>query len=268
MYDKSWGGIFTSLSLPNKAYDYGNGIYNEHYSQYGYALYAVAVLGKSNPKFMKKYKEEIEYLVRDFANPSVNDKHFPVTRNKDWFYGHSWGSGMEEHFHNRYLQSSSEAIFGYYAVSLIGLAFGDETIYNWGRLLTATEIRSSKKYFQMIDNSVYPNSFAANRMVGVLWDTKADYRTFEGVNPEYIHGLQMLPFSPITEDLLSKPFIRSDYSTITSTDAYNEYLSYMIMAQAVVNKPGAWNKFDTTSKINYYRRNSKSNTLWWIATRA
>ena len=82
----------------------------------------------------------------------------------------------------------------------------------------------------MRDSSVYPYAFSANRMVGVLWDMKADYRSFEGVNPEYIHGLQMLPFSPITEELLNKPFIRAEYATLTRTDAFNEYLSYMIMA--------------------------------------
>ncbi len=46
----------------------------------------------------------------------------------------------------------------------------------------ATEIRSAKKYFQIPDTSVYPPVFAGVRMVGVLWDTKVDSRSFVGTN--------------------------------------------------------------------------------------
>lgn len=56
----------------------------------------------------------------------------------------------------------------------------DERLKNWGSLLAATELRSAKKYWQMPDDSVYPDTFAKNRMVGTLWTTKVDYRTYFG----------------------------------------------------------------------------------------
>ncbi len=68
-------------------------------------------------------------------------------------------------------------------------------------------MRSAKKYWQMKDDSVYPAVFAANKMVGDLWSTKADYRTWFGPNIEYVHCYQMLPFTPITYDLLDYTYV-------------------------------------------------------------
>ena len=57
----------------------------------------------------------------------------------------------------------------------------DDKMYNFGRLLLATEIRSAKKYWHIMNESdVYPDEFKGNKMVGVLWDTKVDYTTWFG----------------------------------------------------------------------------------------
>ena len=114
------------------------------------------------------------------ANPSAQDTYFPVARQKDWYYGHSWGSGLLSHEDNRNLQSSSETVNCYYAIALLGRALGNTQLDQWGRLLATTEIRSAKKYFQVIDSSLYPAEFAVNRVVGTMWDTKVDQRSYYG----------------------------------------------------------------------------------------
>ena len=56
-------------------------------------------------------------------------------------------------------------------------------------------------------SNIYPEKFKKNLIVGVLWNTKVDYTTFFGSNTEYIHGIQFLPFTPITEEYLDKRFM-------------------------------------------------------------
>ena len=113
-----------------------------------------------------------------------------MTRHKDWFNGHSWASGLFEFRENRNQESTSEAFNAYYAIALLGKVMEDDDMYNFGRLLLATEIRSAKKYWHIMnDSDVYPEEFKGNKMVGVLWDTKVEYSTWFGDKIEFIHGI-------------------------------------------------------------------------------
>lgn len=46
-----------------------------------------------------------------------------------------------------------------------------------------------------------------------------DYGTWFGGNVEYIHCIQMLPFTPITEELLRKEWVEEEYPVVA--EAYN-----------------------------------------------
>ena len=83
----------------------------------------------------------------------------------------------------------------WYAVYLYGLAMNNNRLRDLGRLALATEIRSAQKYWHITSaDDIYPEPFSANKVVGILWSTKVDYRTWFGENVEYIHCIQMLPF--------------------------------------------------------------------------
>ena len=85
---------------------------------------------------------------------------------------------------------------------------------NYGRLLLSMEIRSAQKYWHMPSGSeIYPESFEKNKMVGMIWDTKAGNETWNGADPCFIHGINMVPFTPITEDVFSDTyFVNEDWS--------------------------------------------------------
>ena len=71
-------------------------------------------------------------------------------------------------------ESSSEAINAYYGVYLLGLARGDAALRDWGRLLLATELHSTRAYYHIASTDkpqIYPPPFAANKVVGVLWNS-------------------------------------------------------------------------------------------------
>ena len=209
VYDKSWGGVVSCgcqysygnclNKLPNcpgftdKLLNFGNGMYNDHHFHYGYHIYAFATVAKFRPEWGRQYFEKILLLVRDIANPSPQDPYFAVFRHKDWYQGHSWANGIGVTFLNGMNQeSSSEAIASYEAVTLFGktmqhILSGEEQkvardIYKAGLLLTSTEIRSARRYYQVThsaseEEDIYPAIYEP-KVVGIVWSMMVHYGTW------------------------------------------------------------------------------------------
>ena len=59
-----------------------------------YHIYSAAVLAHFDSKWGMEYFDRVNMLVRDIANPSADDTFFPVCRQKDWYQGSSWASGI------------------------------------------------------------------------------------------------------------------------------------------------------------------------------
>jgi len=264
-YDTSWGGVVSSSGG-----SFGQGLYNDHHFHYGYFLYAAAAMAKGNPTWVAQYGDKVMDLVRNLANPAPSDPHYTYLRNKDWFVGHSWASGLYEFGDGRNQESTSEAVNAWYSLYLYGLAIGDDRIRDLGRLMLATEIRSTQRYWQ-VDSSdgIYPEPYASNKVVGVLWSTKVDYATFFGGNTEFIHCIQMLPFTPISEELLEPAWIDEEYPVlVTALDNPSigqGWRGFIYMAHAVIDPAAAWNECQTLTA--YDDGNTQTNTLYWLATR-
>ena len=109
--------------------------------------------------------------------------------------------------------------------------------------------------------------FADNKVVGVLWSTKVGYETFFGNEPEFIHGIQMLPFTPISEELLRQDWITQGYPSFSENYATTSdgWRGFMVMAKAIFNSQAAWNEAQALNSFD--DGNSRTNTLYWIATR-
>jgi len=272
VYDRTWGGICSQSSMQNVYADFGLGWYNDHHFHYGYFAYAAAALGKADNAWLMSRKQQIVDLIRDFANPSKLDSFFPVTRNKDWYDGHSWAAGIFNFGDSKNQESSSEAVNAYYGVYLLGEALGDQQMSLFGRLLLATEIRSVQKYWQIKSSSeIYESEFAAHKLVGVLWSGKVDYTTFFGGLPEYVHGIQKLPFTPITEQLLDPAWIAEEHVvasqilTRSTPPVSDDWKAFTVMSGAILDQQSAWTQ---AHSLRYYDNgNTKTNTLYFIATR-
>ena len=264
-YDTSWGGVVSSSGG-----SFGQGLYNDHHFHYGYFLYAAAAMAKDNPAWVAQYGDKVMDLVRNLANPAPSDPHYTYLRNKDWFVGHSWASGLYEFGDGRNQESTSEAVNAWYSLYLYGLAIGNERIRDLGRLMLTTEIRSTQRYWQ-VDSSdgIYDEPYASNKVVGVLWSTKVDYGTFFGANTEFIHCIQMLPFTPISEELLEPAWIDEEYPVlVTALDNPSigqGWRGFIYMAHAVIDPAAAWDECQTLTA--YDDGNTETNTLYWLATR-
>ncbi|KAI9293019.1 glycoside hydrolase [Neoconidiobolus thromboides FSU 785] len=272
IYDNYWGGILTINGYDDSGADFGNGNYNDHHFHYGYFLYACAIIGKYDPGWVIWWREPIQVLIRDFASPSKNDIYFPQFRYKDWFDGHSWASGLFEFGDGKNQESTSESVNAYYSMYLIAIILQNNDLINISNLLLTSEIRSSKKYWHMTNNtSVYPVPFKNNKTVGVLWNTKVDYATWFGKNVEFIHCIQMLPFTPISHLLLDKQWVQECYPILSTALTRQDpplsegWKTFLFMAQAVFDKEKAVVNFNNSNK-GMDDGNTLSNTLYWFAT--
>jgi len=268
VFDRSWGGLVSAEGITSPHAAFGQGYYNDHHFHYGYFIYAAAALAKARPEWREARHEEVLHFVRDIANPSALDPHYPLTRNMDWFAGHSWAAGLFEFGDSRNQESTSEAVNAWYAVSLWGLVTEDPRLRELGRLMLGTELRSAQRYWQITSESdIYEAPFTDNKVVGVLWSTKAAYETFFGNQPEFIHGIQMLPSTPISEELLRQDWITQGYPIFSANYATADpgWRGFMVMAKAIFNPQAAWN--EALALSGYDDGNTRTNTLYWIATR-
>jgi endo-1,3(4)-beta-glucanase len=312
VYDNAWGGLVNCGCLydngectnvfPNcpaftdQGLNFGNGFYNDHHFHYGYHVYAAAALAHFDSDWAVEYYEDVALLVRDYANPSQEDTAFPVFRNKDWYRGHSWASGFTNPMFRDVMnqESSSEAIMAYEAVALFGKTMasifqdtGDadkasvaKMMHKIGLTLTATEIRSTQKYWQVRQNvedseKIYPGAYTAS-VVGILWETFAQFTTWFGNAPYLIYGIQLLPLTPISEARDGLEWANEIYGPLSqSCNLACISEGWSIQVNAILATIGhVQEAIDgiigvPSSAYEHAGGNghSKTNSLWYIATR-
>ncbi len=269
VYETTWGGVVSAAGLADSGADYGNGYYDDHHFHYGYLTYASAVVAHEDAAWAASYGDKALWLVRDIGNPCKTDPYFPRFRHMDWFEGHSWASGLFEFGDNRNQESTAEAVNAWYGVELLGQALGNDTYARVGAILRAAEIASARTYWQIPNAStIYPSPFKDHHVVGLVWSTKVDYGTWFGSNPEYVYGIQMLPFTPASEDLLDPAWITDAWSQMSAaaTSATEQgWIGFMYMAHAVIDRAAATG--EVSQLTGYDNGNSRANTLYWLATR-
>jgi hypothetical protein len=137
-----------------------------------------------------------------------------------------------------------------------------------GDYLLSSEILATKTYWQIKKSTkIYDSPFSDNGIVGILWETKADYATFFGLNVEFIYGIQMLPFNGITQLYLDKEWLTQTRSiwapSIDSGNIEEGWKGFLLLADAIVNP----NRNGISKQIHnlrlYDNGNSRTNTLYF-----
>ncbi len=268
-YDRTWGGIVSKAGVADQNADFGQGYYNDHHFHYGYHLYAAAVLSRYDASWARDNRASVLAFIRDIANPSAADPHFTPFRAMDFYEGHSWAAGLFEFGDGRNQESTSEAVNAWYALELYGLAVNDARLTNLGRMLRAIEVDGAQVYWQVESpDDLYPEPFAGRRAVGILWSTKLDFGTFFGNEPAKIYGIQMIPFTPVSEELLASTWVaatKGQFLAAAASISEPGWQSFMVMAEAIVDPDAARPKLEAFSTFD--DGNSRTNTLYWAATR-
>ncbi|RLV85162.1 Endo-13 [Meyerozyma sp. JA9] len=276
MYDTKFGGI-TSTAAQNgdTGADYGAPYYNDHHFHYGYFVHAAAVIGYIDKKYggtwAEDNKEWVNSLVRDVANPSEDDKYFPVSRMFDWFAGHSWASGLFASGDGRNEESSSEDYNFAYGMKMWGNVIGDGAMEARGDLMISIMSRAMNKYFYYTDdNTVEPKEIIANKVSGIFFDNKVAYTTYFGSpsdHPEYVHGIHMLPITPVSSIIRGPTFVEQEWDQQISKfiDNVNSgWTGILKLNQALYDPKSSYSFFSSSDWSSSYLDDGQSRT-WSLA---
>jgi len=274
-YDTVWGGAVSAKGVKDVGLDYGNGFYNDHHFHYGYHLYAAAVIARNDPDWLAKNARYVNELARDIGNPSSLDPHYPISRMKDWFAGHSWASGIGYNGGERDEESTTEAINGYHGLYMWALASGNTALADFARVLLATEIHSVQYYWHLYPDATtetpYPEAAVrALTTLGNIQSTQAGAWLWWGAQKSEIASIQLLPIHPVSEDYIDIPWARAMYAwaspEITDPNVGGGWKGYLYMAHATFDAIAAYGQAKGNTAFD--SGNSLSNTIWWISTRA
>ena len=205
-------------------------------------------------------------MIRDIANPSAADPYFTQYRMFDWFDGHGWAAGLFPFQDGRDQESSSESFNAWVGIAMYGDAIGDKNIKNMGRIMRAVESASVQRYYHIRKNSdIYPQPFANGMVTGVLWSDKAEYATFFSGAAAQVIGIQLLPMTFASEELIDSAWVADAWPAMQAAGGGDSWGGLMTMAYATVNKADAYTKLSAMGGVE--GGNSRTNTLYWAATR-
>jgi endo-1,3(4)-beta-glucanase len=266
-----------SDGLANQGADFGQGWYNDHHFHYGYIIFGCAIVAKYDQNWAASFQEEILALLRDYANPALDagatdaepDVYFTRLRHFDVYASHSWAAGLFVFADGRNQESSSESINAYYAMSLLGTSFGRPDIAAVGKALLTQEILGTNTYWHLtVESSVYPPIFAANKCAGMVWSDKVVEATWFAAGTAYIHGINMLPITPVSEFYLTADWVKEEYPVVFASltpDVGDDWRGFIWGTHCTIDAVAAWTQIEGLTSFD--AGNTRSNLMYFCATR-
>lgn len=220
-YDQSWKGVVSQAGINDAMADFGNTYYNDHHFHYGYFIHAAAIVGKVDQDLGGSWatdnKDWVNSLVRDIATYG-SDTTFPISRNFDWYQGHSLAKGLFASADGKDEESSSEDYHSNYGIKLWGSVIGDKSMEARANLTLAISRRAMNMYMLYeSSNTTEPSQFIGNKVSGIKFENKIDHTTYFGTNTEYIQGIHMIPITPISSYIRSPTFVKEEWDAIIAS---------------------------------------------------
>ncbi|PHH68408.1 hypothetical protein CDD82_575 [Ophiocordyceps australis] len=271
LYESAWGGVVSSASYStgDSGVDFGNSYYNDHHFHYGYHILAAALIGHIDPAWLKDNVDYVNTLVRDIANPSSQDKFFPMWRSFDWYHGHSWAHGLYPAADGKNQESSSEDMMHAYALKLWGNVTGNADLESRGNLQLAVMARSMRMYYLYEkDNVVQPKQFIGNKVAGILFENKIDHTTYFDPHIEAIQGIHMIPILPASPLIRGKKFVQEEWETFFSNgriDEINNAWKGIIYANYATIEPNKAFEFFSSHSFDPQWIDGGASLTWFMA---
>lgn len=259
------------------------------WSLLSYILYASAVLGKIDPSFIERFGPHVDAIFHDIAHTTNGDStsissesiFFPMTRHKSWFDSHSYATGMFPFGNGKSQESSSEAVNCYYGAYLWSLVRHHEMasdLTDFSRLLLAMEIRGAKTYWHMLPDRlmgnntntrphVYPPEFEENYMVGNVGMLDVAVNTWFGTDPLYIHMINAIPVTAVTNLLFGKDYVQYEYPFLMETRGNVEmaWRGYTTAIHSIIDPKAAWKEATDLVSYELDAALSKSQVLYFVS---
>ena len=203
IYNKDWGTLY----YPESSFGANAAICDHHFT-YGYFMFGAAVLSTYDKEFYNDYKDMIELLVRDYADPMEPEDDgnmFCKFRAFDQYSGHSWAGGYADSDSGNNQESASEALFSWVGMYLWGEVSQNSTYIDAGAYGFTTEMEAIEQYWFDYDETNWlgdhPDRVADQAYdypfqgTGQIYGASMGYGTYFGGQPVYVYGIQWLPIS-------------------------------------------------------------------------
>ena len=203
IYNKDWGTLY----YPESSFGANAAICDHHFT-YGYFMFGAAVLATYDKQFYNDYKDMIELLVRDYADPKKPEDDgnmFCKFRAFDQYSGHSWAGGYADSDSGNNQESASEALFSWVGMYLWGEVSQNSTYIDAGAYGFTTEMEAIEQYWFDYDETNWLGDHpdrAADQAYdypfqgpGQIYGASMGYGTYFGGQPVYVYGIQWLPIS-------------------------------------------------------------------------
>lgn len=275
-YETNWKGIVSTSGLSDGNFycDFGNCFYNDHHFHYGYHIHAASLVALVDQQYgdgnwVNTAKPWVETLIRDICNPNSRDTYFPVFRSFDFFNGHSFANGLFAHGDGKDEESSSEDYHAYYGIKLWGTVTNNTQLLTVASLILSIEKRAMGLYMlYKNDNKVMPPNFIRNKVSGILFENKIDHATYFGMNKEYIHGIHMIPLTPMSNFVRSSEFVTEEWNEMAlgplASSIDGGWKGLLMLNLAIHNPQQAWEFFSGKDFQMSWLDNGMSRT-WSLA---
>ena len=107
-----------------------------------------------------------------------------------------------------------QATNAYYGCYLYGLATANVELTQFSLVLLSMEIQGARLYWHMPNANVYDSFFTGNVMVGNVGALDVTASTWFGNEPEYVHGINMMPLTPISSALFNQEFVIVEWPVV------------------------------------------------------
>ncbi len=241
---------------------------NDHHFHSSYAVMSAATVAQYDPDWAapENWGGMVNLLIRDSNSWDRNDDLFPFLRTFDAYAGHSWAAGHGDFAEGNNQESSSESMNFASAVVLWGEVTGQDEVRDLGIFLHATEASAIDQYWFDVDDAVFPATYP-HVALGIVWGGKGVHSTWFGADPEFIHGINILPITSGSLYLGRYPeYVTANYDEIVAERG----------SQPVVWKDVLWEYLalsDPARAIGYYLADqnyepfdgeSRAHTLHWL----
>ncbi|MBO6522391.1 MAG: T9SS type A sorting domain-containing protein [Balneolaceae bacterium] len=169
---------------------------NDHHFHASYAIVSAATIAQYDSAWaaQEQWGGMVNMLIRDANGWDRDDELFPFLRSYDIYAGHSWAAGHGDFEEGNNQESSSESMNYASAVVLWGEVTGQTEIRDMGIFLYATETTAVEQYWFDVDEEVFPEDYPHDA-IGMVWGAKGVHATWFGGDPEFVHGINLLPIT-------------------------------------------------------------------------
>ncbi|POM80131.1 Endo-1,3(4)-beta-glucanase [Phytophthora palmivora] len=128
-------------------------------------------------------------------------------------------------------------------MTLWGKVTGHKAVEDLGSLMLRLNAHAIRTYFLLqSDSTIHPPAITRNHVTGIFFDNKVYYNTWFLDEVYAIHGIQMIPVSPINELARTSTFVEQEWNDILSKEeivtmknSNNTWLSLLLVNAATVN---------------------------------